>query len=113
MLCCYLLARASQALTYLGALRSAEMRFAALDPANAYTSTVTVLDIDLTKPLDWDLPTFALTAGSGGVNPTGFAEMARSAGTYGGQTVGIQFGTGTICGNYGAYGAGLAVCAQD
>jgi len=114
-------ARASQAISWLGAMRSAELRYAALAPANIFTANCGAscgggandLDIDVPLPPNWNTPAFALTAGAGGANPTGFVTLQRAAGQFAAQTMGIQFGSGTICGTFTVYDAGLAACEAD
>ncbi len=107
-------ARASKAIAWLGAVRSAEMRFAAQSAANAYSNDVTQLDVDMTMPTDWGGAAFSLTAGASGVNPKGSVTLARTAGQYKDLVIGIRFGSGTICGTFTAYDAALAAsCAAD
>ena len=106
-------ARAAQALTWLGAIRSAEKRYVAQNPAGVYTTVLTDLDIDMTIPVDWGTTALFALAGGGGVPPTGAAELARAAGQFGGSTVGLTFGTGTVCGSFGAYSPPLPACIAD
>lgn len=95
-------ARATEALSALGALRSAELRYAALSPTNIYTAVVTDLDIEMAStPLKyWGWPPSGSSMLSSPVGPTGFFEMSRSGGTYSTQTIGIQVTSGTLCGNF-------------
>ena len=104
-------ARAAQALTWLGAVRSAEKRYVAQNPAGVYTIILTDLDIDMTTPADWSAgpPLFNL-GGGGGAPPIGAVELTRAAGQFAGTTVGIMFGSGTVCGSFGAYNPLLPPC---
>ena len=89
-------ARASEALQLLGALRSSELRYAAQNPNNSYTPNAPELDTTITGSANWNPPVI----NAGGPPPVGFIEVARTGGQFAGQTVGIQLGTGTICGNF-------------
>jgi len=94
-------ARAAEAFSALGALRSAQMRFAGLSDANNYAATFDELDIEMQPLRYWIWPPAITTGASGpGIPPTGLAELTRIGGQFGGQVIGIQFGTGTICGSY-------------
>ena len=108
-------ARAAQAISWLGTIRSAELRFAATSTANAYTNNVALLDIDIVQPPEWNAAgaVFSLTAGAGGVNPKGFVTLARDEGQFSALTLGIQFGTGTLCGTFTVQNPSLAACVQD
>lgn len=102
--------RMTEAVQMLSALRSSEHRAKAQDPGNKY---VAVAALDTTIPLmnNWGAPVIAVTPPVGLTPAKGQATVARNAGQFFGQTVGIQFGTGTICGTFTPAGAG--VCAQD
>lgn len=93
-------ARGAEALSILGAVRSAELRYRAFHPNNNYTDVVTDLDIDLGGGAEWGAPAFAVVAAAAGAPAKGESSVGRSAGQYSGQTVGITFGTGTICGTF-------------
>ena len=102
--------RASEALQVLGALRASEQRYKAQSATQVYTKILADLDMDYGANLtNWANPAFAVTAGP---PATGMITTTRKAGTYSGQTVGIQLGTGTICGDFAPMGT-LAACAQD
>jgi prepilin-type N-terminal cleavage/methylation domain-containing protein len=109
-------ARATEALTALGSIRQAEFRYKALSPTNSYTDVLAQLDVqignaagDLTS---WN--TLVITAAGGGAAAaTGNAIYARSGGNFGGQTVGISFGTGTICGTFVPLGLAAAACPNN
>ncbi len=89
-------ARAASPWNILASIRSAELRFKALNPVANYTSNVNQLDLDLPAAIpDWGGRTIT-NVGAG----KGLGTFTRSAGTYTGQTVGIQFGTGTKCGTF-------------
>ena len=88
-------ARAADAINYLGALRSAQSRYHAQNASNQYTNVLTNLDIDLPATLtNWGVPSLSSPA------TTGMASFTRAAGLYNGQTVGISYGTGTLCGSF-------------
>ena len=106
-------ARSSHALNWLGAVRSAEMRYASQSQNNNFTNVLSELDIDIPTPTTWDTPVFSLTAGAGGANPTGYATLQRNSGQYNTNLLGIQFGTGTICGSFLPYDPGIAGCSED
>lgn len=100
-------ARTTEALSTLGAIRTSEHRFRAQSPTNAYTTTLTDLDITISASTLWG--GLAITSTAPG---TGFATVSRSAGAFSGQVLGIQFGTGTICGTFNP-SLPLAACAED
>jgi prepilin-type N-terminal cleavage/methylation domain-containing protein len=97
-------ARATEAIQILGTLRGAEYRFKALNGTN-YTANLNALDADSTVMGDWAAPT-ATVAGA-----TGFISTKRSAGSFANKVIGIQLGTGTICGDFPPMG--VAACVQD
>ncbi len=88
-------ARAASAISYLGALRSAQVRFRAQSSANTYTNNLGELDLTLpTSIAGW---TFVALP-----NPatTGVATLKRDSGDYNGKEIGITYGTGTLCGDF-------------
>jgi prepilin-type N-terminal cleavage/methylation domain-containing protein len=99
--------RAAEAFSTLGAVRSAEIRYAAQNLGNNYTKVFTELDVTITPSVNWSVPTIT-TPGT-----TGFATVARLAGQFKTQMIGIQFGTGTICGNFAPLLATAVTCAPD
>ena len=107
-------ARAAEALSYLGALRSAELRYAATSATNVYTAVVTELDIDLPATMQfWTTPP-TITASSGAGGTKGMATVPRSGGNYSAQTIGITFGTGTVCGTFVPYfGSAAVTCTAN
>ncbi len=88
-------ARASEAISLSGAIRSSENRYKAQSPANVYTNTIDDLDAQMPAQLRfWNLPP-TLTVNSVSFN--------RTDGTYIGQSIGITFDTGDICGTFDPY----------
>ena len=88
-------ARAADAINYLGALRSSQSRYRAQQASNQYTNVLTDLDIGLVATLpNWGAPSLSAPA------TTGLTTFTRNAGIYSGQTVGITYGTGTLCGSF-------------
>ncbi len=110
-------ARAAEAIQVMGTVRSSEMRYRSQSPTGVYTANIGDLDIDLPVTVgtpSWDYAGMAQPAVTAGPPPTGFAEVPRvnsAGGTYDTQTVGIQFGSGTICGTFTPMG--VAACTQD
>ena len=108
-------AQGAQALSYVGAIRSAEMRYSA--EHSVFTKVVADLDITLTKvPPGWTDPADLSNIGDNGAVPpipNGYATVARATGPNVGLLLGIQYGTGTICGTFKAYDTGLPGCVQD
>jgi prepilin-type N-terminal cleavage/methylation domain-containing protein len=101
-------ARAAEAIQVLSALRSAQYRFKALNPAGQY-GTLAQLDADLTAMTNWNAP---VGVGAGAV--TGMITAARKAGPFSGvgvNQIGIQLGSGTICGTFPPMGT--AACVSD
>jgi len=89
-------ARAEEATHYLTALRVAEARYRAADSSGQYTSVLSRLDTDMPLSLKyWNLPPSISTPGA-----TGRATLTRTAGAYAGQTLGIKFGSATVCGTF-------------
>jgi prepilin-type N-terminal cleavage/methylation domain-containing protein len=90
-------ARASEALQLLGAIRSAQNRYKAQSDANAFTSVI--------SDLDTEMPTGGTRAW--GASPTLNATTAvftRNAGVYTGQTLGLRYDNGMVCGNFAPMG---------
>ena len=104
-------ARATEAFNLLGTVRSAENRYRAMEPSNQYTEDLLNLDVEIPTPNDWTVVLPSVTAG----NPSkGHAEMKRTAGDFKDQVIGIQFTTGTRCGNFSPYfGATTSTCVDD
>jgi len=97
--------RATEARVYLGALRAAQARYRAT--TGSYTNVLANLDIDLSGSLDsWN----SLSLSAPGA--TGFATLSRAAGSYAGQTLGIRYGSGTVCGTFEPLQP-LPACAAD
>lgn len=89
-------ARAASPMSYLATIRSAEIRYRGQNLNGAYTSNEKELDVDMNLS---NLPGWGslnLVAN----NTAGMASFTRDAGVYSGQSVGIEFGTGNICGNF-------------
>ena len=87
-------ARAGQALTYLGEIRSAEARYSGQQASAGYTATLKDLDVDIVAPTGWDTATV-----NGGGTATGFVTLTRNNGPNNTKTLGITFGAGKICGS--------------
>src|SRR3989338_9021124 len=83
-------ARASEALQLAGAIRAAENRYKAQSVANVYTAAITDLDAEM--------PASTVAWGAAPALSASSAKFSRAAGTYSGQTVGIIYDTGVICG---------------
>ncbi len=116
-------ARATEAIQLLGQIRTAENRYKSQNDLNNYSDVVGDLDFDLptsTRFWNWTgaavgvAPAFNVneTNAAAGTPATGMAEAARSSGQYIGEIVGIQFGTGTICGNFTPM-MPLVACVED
>ena len=87
--------QAAEATHYLAVLRSAQMRYRANNSAGDYTNLLSNLDVELQASLPrWGAPTLS------GPAATGLATLTRSAGTYAGQTLGISYTSGTLCGTF-------------
>lgn len=87
-------ARAAEATHYLTALRVAEARYRAVN--TQYTDVLSRLDTDMPLSLKyWNLPPSISTPGA-----TGRATLTRTAGAYASQTLGIKFGSATVCGTF-------------
>ncbi len=84
-------ARTSEALSILSAIRSAEIRYRSLSPANTYTTALTELDVDIptTSPI-WTFTVAGVSAGSNAV-------ATRLTGTCGGKALGMDLDNAQIC----------------
>jgi prepilin-type N-terminal cleavage/methylation domain-containing protein len=99
--------RAVQTLYYLGVLRSAETLYRAQSSFTRYTNKIAELDVEFAASLEgWGAPVINVTS-AGGKAAKGVAYFTRASGRYVGQKVGMQFGTGTLCGNFEPLGLGL------
>lgn len=94
-------ARASEALSMLGAIRAAEFRYKAQSPINIYTTFLNQLDTDFNgvNQQYWQFQNINATF-TAGVGAKGFAMANRMAGTYNQQSLGLMFGNGQTCGNF-------------
>ena len=90
--------RASEALSMLAAMRSAELRFKAQDPGNAYTPTVGNLDTDVPPSTMW---VYTLDATH--------AIATRAAGGPAG-IIWIVLDSGVLCSNNATYGLAPVGC---
>lgn len=102
-------ARASEAMQILSSLRGAEHRYKAFAPTQIYSAAVADLDTDIPVMTNWNAPVFAV--GGAGLTAKGQIVVARKAGTFVGKTVGVQLGTGTVCGDFPPMAT--AACVQD
>lgn len=99
--------QAAEATHYLAILRSAQMRYRANNWAGTYTNQLSDLDMELQASLPrWGAPTLS------GPASTGLATLTRASGTYAGQTLGIRYTSGTLCGTFAPLQP-LAACAAD
>lgn len=99
--------RATEATAYLATLRSAEVRYRTVDPGLAYTNQLDALDVELPATLRfWTGPVLSAPG------TTGMAEFTRTGGSYHEETVGIQYGTATLCGTFTPLQP-LSACAPD
>lgn len=81
-------ARTSEALSYLATLRSAEMRYRAQDPGNAYTDNFDLLDVELPGTLNgWD----------GGVRNNDDVCLTRNGGENDNATFAMDIESGARC----------------
>ena len=110
-------AQSAQALSYVGMVRSAELRYAAEHGAYVDGTELSKLDISPlpNPPPSWNTPAYSV--GVDATDPTnprpiGFASLQRAAGTYAAQVLGVQYGSGTVCGTFAPYGV-VAGCAND
>ena len=91
-------ARATEALSTLGAIRTSEHRFRAQSSNNSYGP---LLELDITSGTStlWGIP--AVTFNGSGTAAVGFVQVLRlGTGSFAGQALGITFGTGRICGDF-------------
>ena len=103
-------AQGAQALSYLGVIRSSQLRYVA--EHNLYTGAITDLDVNIAKlPSAWTDPA-TLSQDNTATPPVGFVEVARAAGSLAGKTLGLQYGTGTLCGDF-APSAPVGACGND
>ena len=101
-------ARGSEVLSMLGAIRAAQMRYRAQNLGGQYTGALGDIDIDITRgPDGWAAPTLS-AAGT-----TGMITSSRSGGQFTGQTVGITYGTGTVCGGFAPLFPAAVACVAD
>lgn len=105
-------ARATEAIQILGALRASEQRYKSQELSNNYTTVLAELDTDVPAMNNWAVPVAAVTAAAATTPAIGMITTTRTGtGVFSTQTVGIQLGTGQICGNFAPMGT--AACAQD
>jgi type IV pilus assembly protein PilE len=104
-------ARAAEAISTLGSLRGAELRYKAQNLSTSYTNVAAQLDTTIGASQQWGVPVITVTAAAAGTPAKGNITVARSKGQFGGQTVGIQLGSGTLCGTFAPLA--LAACVQD
>ena len=100
--------RMTEAIQILSTIRGAEHRYRAHVATGLYTNVIANLDVSVPVMTSWTVPTLTVAAG-----PIGKAQTTRSGGTYTGQIVGIQFGTGTVCGTFVPGGGTLPACAAS
>ncbi len=109
-------ARATEAFNILGTIRSSENRYRALTSNNDYTDDLANLDVQIPATInDWGTPAITVTPNSGlGKATKGQVVMARNAGDFATQTVGLQLTSGTRCGSFTPYfGSSVLGCNQD
>ena len=103
--------RAAEALQVLGAIRMAEVRYKAFNPASTYTTTLDELDVAMpgasgggTSTL-WSYTVEGTSAGSNAI-------ATRSSGSTKGATVEIDLDSGATCSpaNGATYGVSNATC---
>ena len=103
-------ARGTEALQLLGAVRTAQTRYRAQSPVGNYTAAFA--DLDIGFPATSRYWGAALTMSPTG--PTGGALLTRAAGPNVGQTLGMSYGTGTVCGTFvPVVGAVAVACVSD
>ena len=99
--------QATEATHYLAVLRSAQMRYRANSSSRIYTDQLSDLDTELQSSLPrWGAPTLSAPAAAG------LATLTRSSGSYTGQTLGMSYTTGTLCGTFEPLQP-LPTCAAD
>ncbi len=104
-------ARAAEAFQTLAGVRSSEIRYRAQDPLNQYTTNANKLDFDIPNSTLWT--PLGIGAGGSGNTSVGGALLTRNGGIYSGQTVGLSFGTGTICGTFVPIAPVNTTCTSD
>jgi prepilin-type N-terminal cleavage/methylation domain-containing protein len=90
-------ARAVEALQLLGAIRSAQNRYKVQSPGNVFALVITDLDTEMPAggTRAWGaVPTLNATT----------AVFTRNAGVYIGQTLGLRYDNGMVCGNFAPMG---------
>lgn len=105
-------ARASEALTLLGAIRSSELRFQAQAPTGLYTTTLTNLD---TEGPGFGSPASLLwtyTVTGTGVGSNAVATRLVTVGACGASapTISIDLDSGASCSSCAVYGLTTAAC---
>ncbi len=117
--------RAAEAIQILGQIRGSQHRHKAMSLANDYTNDVTALDVDLpqdktgapiTNIWDWTPAILNSNMSVSHTAPffaTGYVAVPRNSGQYKGELLGIQFGTGTLCGDFTPYGGTIIACGED
>ena len=104
---------AAKALSYTGAVRSSEIRYSAQDADNNFSTDPLLLDITVQVPMGWRNATFQVSPPSLGNPPTGYVTVDRDGGQFDGQSLGVQLGTGTVCGTFLVYDGLLPGCVED
>ena len=88
-------ARAAEAIAMLGTVRASQIRFRALNPANAYSTSNTDLDVEPVVSTVWTAYTAPATGGAGSNHS---ATRAASGGAgCGGGLLEIDLDSGTLC----------------
>lgn len=95
--------RASEALTVLAAIRSAELRYKAFDPGQLYTTTIANLDAEIPASTMWTYTVSGTAAASNAV-------ATRKAGAYINDTITLDLDTGTSCSSDAVYGLTVGAC---
>jgi len=98
--------QSAEATQYLAVLRGAQMRYRAAS-GGTYAGQLSDLDVELQSSLPrWGAPTLSAPAAAG------LAALTRNSGTYGGQTLGMAYTSGTLCGTFEPLQP-LPACAAD
>lgn len=98
--------QSAEATHYLAVLRSAQMRYRAAS-GGTYAGLLSDVDVELQPSLPrWGAPTLSAPA------VIGLATLTRNSGTYAGQTLGMAYASGTLCGTFEPL-APLPACAAD
>lgn len=95
--------RASEALTILATIRSAELRNKAFDPAQQYTTVIANLDAEIPASTMW---AYAVTGAGAGSNTV----ATRSGGAYNGKTISLDLDGGVLCSSDAVYGLTVGAC---